>query len=113
MGVFIDSVGISGTDAAPLSYHRAIDGRCYHRLVEDLQHHATYIERSELPERVKSAHRLLVHTVSIGLSVCPLLKGGTQVLAVLAHLKSTHLEADVEADDSVPLHKVIHYFPVL
>lgn len=42
---FVDTVGLSGTDAAAPSDHSTVDGTCNHRLVEDLQHITAWYER--------------------------------------------------------------------
>ncbi|MCI4375945.1 hypothetical protein PGIGA_G00115470 [Pangasianodon gigas] len=75
------TAGIPGTDAAPPADHSTVNGTRHHRLVEDLQHLVAYIERSELPQKVESAHSLLVFDLSEiapakALQLCTLLPPG-------------------------------------
>ena len=62
---FIDPAGVTGSDAAPPADRSKEECTSHNRLIEDLQHLAAYVEGSQLPQKIESAHPLLVHSVSV------------------------------------------------
>ena len=62
---FVQSAGVSGSDAAAPTHSSKENGAGNNRLVEDLQHFAAHVEGSELPQEIESAHHLLIHSISV------------------------------------------------
>ena len=89
---FIKSVGVAGSDAAAPTHSSKENGASNNRLVEDLQHLAAHVERSQLPQEIESAHPLLVHSLGVGFPVQSVVDHHSQVFIVL-HLLH-HLPPD-------------------
>lgn len=61
----IKSVGVTGSDAAAPTYNSKEDGAGNNGLVKDLQHFSAYVEGSQFPQEVQSAHPFLAHSLCV------------------------------------------------
>ena len=69
---FIDPAGVTVSYAAPPADRSKEECTSHNRPVEDLQHLAAHVEGSQLPQKIESAHPLLVHSVSVDPPVQPI-----------------------------------------
>ena len=70
---FFYSACVTGSDAAPPAKKSAL---------EDLQHLAAHVEGSQFPQKIESAHPLLVHSVSVDPPVQPIVERAVSTAAL-------------------------------